>query len=170
MAILGAGAEGCALAVRAARAGYTVTLEDLMPGKRRAAAEVLATLPPAHAVILAATVEEAARDADLVVDFVPDELESKLEIFSLLDRMAPPHTIFATPTRVLSIADLASCTYRADRCVALRAENWLQGGEGEAIELVHAPAVGNETLAGVTEFLVSLGARVARAVDRAPLP
>ena len=28
------------------------------------------------------TVEDAVRDADLAVDFVPDELESKLEIFS----------------------------------------------------------------------------------------
>ena len=44
------------------------------------------------------------RTADLIVDCVPDELESKLEIFSLLDRMAPPLAIFVTKS--LSIADL----------------------------------------------------------------
>ena len=60
------------------------------------------------------------RTADLIVDCVPDELESKLEIFSLLDRMAPPLAIFVTPTGRLSIADLASCTYRADRCIAIQ--------------------------------------------------
>ena len=29
-----------------------------------------------------------------MIDCVPDELESKLEIFCLLDRMAPPRTVF----------------------------------------------------------------------------
>ena len=39
------------------------------------------------------TIEEAVREADLVIDCVPDELESKLEILWLLDRMAPPRTV-----------------------------------------------------------------------------
>ena len=69
---------------------------------------------------LATSVEDATRIADLVIDCVPDELESKLEIFSMLDRMAPPQTIFVTPTRALSIADLASCTYRAEKCIAVQ--------------------------------------------------
>ena len=54
------------------------------------------------------------------MDFVPDELESKLEIFSMIDRMAPPKTILCTPSYALSITDLASCVYRPDRCVAVR--------------------------------------------------
>ncbi len=58
--------------------------------------------------------EDAVREADLAIDFVPDELESKLEIFSMIDRMAPPQTILLTPTEALSITDLASCTYRPD--------------------------------------------------------
>lgn len=74
------------------------------------------------AVTFVDTIEEAVRDADLVIDCVPDELESKLEIFCLLDRMAPPRTVLATPTTRLSIADLASCTYRADKCVAIVSE------------------------------------------------
>jgi 3-hydroxybutyryl-CoA dehydrogenase len=65
------------------------------------------------------TVEAAVRHADLAIDCVPDELESKLEIFSLMDRMAPPRTVFATPTINLSIADLASCTYRPGQCIGL---------------------------------------------------
>jgi 3-hydroxybutyryl-CoA dehydrogenase len=36
--------------------------------------------------------------------------------------MAPPRTVLATPTMRLSIADLAACTYRAERCVAIVAE------------------------------------------------
>jgi 3-hydroxybutyryl-CoA dehydrogenase len=73
-------------------------------------------------VAFVSTIEDAVREADLVIDCVPDELESKLEIFWLLDRMAPPRTVLATPTTRLSIADLASCTYRADKCIAIAEE------------------------------------------------
>ena len=89
-----------------------------MPAKLRHAQEEFAGL--GRAVRLVATVEDAVWDADLVVDFVPDELESKLEIWSLIDRMAPPKTVMCTPSEVLSITDLASCTYRKDRCVMVR--------------------------------------------------
>lgn len=73
------------------------------------------------AVAFVSTIEDAVREADLAIDCVPDELESKLEIFCLLDRMAPPRTVLATPTTRLSIGDLASCTYRADKCIAIGA-------------------------------------------------
>lgn len=73
----------------------------------------------ADGVEFVSTIEDAVRSADLAIDCVPDELESKLEILWLMDRMAPPRMIIATPSIVLSIADLAGCTYRPDRCVAL---------------------------------------------------
>jgi 3-hydroxybutyryl-CoA dehydrogenase len=169
IAILGAGREGTWLAQRGADAGYRVTLEDLMPGKRRLAARQLAG--NAHAITYAGSVEEAVREAGLVIDFVPDELESKLEIFSLIDRMAPPHTILATPTRTLSIADLASCTYRAERCVSLR---FVEGFGGQAaafaVEVVHPPQAVPEVVDAVAAFWISLGADVTVSIDRAPLP
>jgi hypothetical protein len=115
VAIIGAGPLGRRLAFHAARAGFRVILEDVMPASLRHAEEALREeLGPSAMPLVgfARTVEDAVRDADLAIDCVPDELESKLEIFSLLDRMAPPRTIFATPTTNLSIADLASCTYR----------------------------------------------------------
>lgn len=86
---------------------------ELSPG-----ATELESLP----IRFVSSIEEAVRDADLAIDCVPDELESKLEILFLLDRMAPPRTVIATPTTQLSINDLASCTYRPDRCVAIAAE------------------------------------------------
>ncbi len=122
VAIIGAGPLGRRLALCAAQAGFRVILEDVMPSSLRHAEEALRLeLNPAAMplVSFASTVEEAVRDADLAIDCVPDELESKLEIFSLLDRMAPPRTVFLTPTTSLSIADLASCTYRPTRCIAV---------------------------------------------------
>ena len=122
VAIIGAGPLGRRLALHAARAGFRVVLEDVMPASLRHAEEALREALGREAMPLVAfarTVEEAVRHADLAIDCVPDELESKLEIFSLLDRMAPPRTVFATPSTNLSIADLASCTYRPGQCVAL---------------------------------------------------
>lgn len=122
LAIIGAGPLGRWLAARAAEAGHTVFLEDVMPLNLRHAQEELrqrlgpATLP---LVSFVSTIEDALRTADLAIDCVPDELESKLEIFCLMDRMAPPRTVFATPSTKLSIADLASCTYRPAQCVAI---------------------------------------------------
>jgi len=122
VAIIGAGPLGRRLALHAARAGFRVILEDVMPSSLRHAEEALRQELSPQAMPLvsfARTLEEAVREADLAIDCVPDELESKLEIFSLLDRMAPPRTVFATPTTNLSIADLASCTYRPGQCIGL---------------------------------------------------
>lgn len=125
VAIIGAGPLGRWLALSAARAGCRVLLEDVMPANLHHAREELRQqLGPTALPMVAfvSTIEDAVREADLAIDCVPDELESKLEIFCLLDRMAPPRTVLATPTTRLSIADLAACTYRADKCVAIVAE------------------------------------------------
>jgi len=92
VAIIGAGPLGRWLALGAARAGFRVLLEDVMPGNLHHAREsIRQQLSPEvlPAVGLVSTIEDAVRDADLVIDCVPDELESKLEILWLLDRMAP---------------------------------------------------------------------------------
>src|SRR3984885_11567694 len=123
VAIIGAGVAGRSFALACAGAGFHVVLEDVMPAKLRRAEEDFADLrlrAAAGSLELASTVEDAVRAADIAVDFVPDELESKLEIFSMIDRMAPPKTILCTPSEVLSITDLASCVYRPEQCVAVR--------------------------------------------------
>ena len=110
-------------------------------------------------VVFAGTVEDAVRDADLAIDCVPDELESKLEIFSLLDRMAPPRTIFATPTTQLSIADLAACTYRPGQCVAVRvhAVFLAQDAHAAAIPILITSRTTPETQSLVCGFWQQLG-------------
>ena len=102
--------------------------------------------------------EDAVREADVAVDFVPDELESKLEIFSMIDRMAPPKTILCTPSYALSITDLASCVYRPERCVAVRG-NLLRGGAAVApvVRVLYPAAAAGSTLAAIGEFLRTLG-------------
>jgi|GEM_PF-388257 3-hydroxybutyryl-CoA dehydrogenase len=168
VAVIGAGALGRSLAWQCAQAGLDVVLEDVLPSNLRRAQALLAEgeAPLPGRLRFASSVEDAVREADLVIDFVPDELESKLEIFSLLDRMAPPRTILCTPSNALSITDLASCTYRADRCVAVRAAGNSTVAEATAVPeatalcLLRSPMCAEATLQMVTTFWQSLGKTV----------
>ena len=159
VAVIGAGPAGRAFAFRCAHAGLRVALEDVMPEKLRRAqdeyAEFAAAAGEAGSLRYAMTVEDAVHDADLVIDFVPDELESKLEIFSLLDRMAPPRTILCTPTLALSVTDLASCTYRSALCVGLRAA----GSDVlvDEVGVIRSRFVAAESLAAVVLMLERMG-------------
>ena len=183
IAIIGAGPLGRSLALRAAQAGFRVVLEDVMPSNLRHAQEALrASLGESLvasgrgvqgngegrlAVSFASTVEEAVRQAEIAIDCVPDELESKLEIFCLLDRMAPPRTILLTPTTTQSIADLASCTYRPERClaIALSAQQLAEESSGSVVPLRRTSLTHPVAEALVVEFWNRLGCRVDMETD-----
>jgi 3-hydroxybutyryl-CoA dehydrogenase len=153
-----------------------VLLEDVMPGNLHHAQEWLRQQlgPGASAgaesggVTFVSTIEDAVREADLAIDCVPDELESKLEIFCLLDRMAPPRTVLATPSTHLSIADLASCTYRPERCVAIVAEaSSLAEGARTDILLRTTGSTSADTVVLLTRFWTRLGFKPAFELDPA---
>jgi len=79
VAVIGAGPLGRRLALAAARAGYRVVLEDVMPSNLRHAQESLREQLGAESMPLVtfmSSIEDAVRQADLVLDCVPDELES----------------------------------------------------------------------------------------------
>ncbi|WP_353062567.1 3-hydroxyacyl-CoA dehydrogenase NAD-binding domain-containing protein [Tunturibacter psychrotolerans] len=164
VAIIGAGVAGLSFALACVAAGFDVVLEDVMPANLwRAEAEYsdLSARVAAGSLELAQTVEDAVRTADIAVDFVPDELESKLEIFSMIDRMAPPKTILCTPSYALSITDLASCVYRPERCFAVRGD--LVRGDAAVAPLVRLlyPAATQESIVEtVRVFLSTLGVAV----------
>jgi 3-hydroxybutyryl-CoA dehydrogenase len=163
--IVGAGPLGRRLAFLSAQAGFRTILEDVLPSAlRNAAAEVqnfavAASLEQANPIEYASNLETAVREADLIIDCVPDELESKLEIFSLLDRMAPPRSILATPTTTQSIADLAACTYRPERCVALQLKPIFLGQVSlpEIIPIFHTPRTEGHVLEAIAIFWNALG-------------
>ncbi len=170
IAIIGAGSGGVISGARFAllcrRAGFSTVLEDVLPGNLRRAAEVIEAADPAFTPEFAGSIEDAVRDADLVLDTVPDELESKLEILSLLDRMAPPAALFATPTETLSIADLASCTYRPGQCFGLRFVSMTP----LRVALEYTASCAAATLERMHVFLTALGASVEAAEDTRALP
>jgi 3-hydroxybutyryl-CoA dehydrogenase len=172
VAIIGAGPLGRRLALGAVRAGYRVLLEDVMPGNLHHAKEsIRQELSPQAlpAVAFVSSIEDAVREADLVIDCVPDELESKLEILWLVDRMAPPRTVIATPTIHQSIGDLASCTNRREKCIAIAAApesltfaarmETPVGSAGAELVLRAAPFTSDETAALLVDFFRRLGFR-----------
>ncbi len=136
IAVIGAGPVGRAIAQLAARAGYRTILENLLPNAlRRAESEIRTQLDRAVAsggisadagnaafsrLEFADTVEDAARPADFVIEAVPEELESKIEIFTLLDKICRPGTILASHLSSLSITEISRVTYRAKNCLGMR--------------------------------------------------
>ncbi len=136
IAVIGAGSVGRGIAQLAAAGGYGTILEDLLPNAlRRAESEIRLQFDRAAAagvlssdaanaalsrVQFAGSVEEAARQADLVIEAVPEELESKIEMFTLLDKICRPGTILASHLCTLSITEIARVTYRARNCLGMR--------------------------------------------------
>src|SRR5512146_1391973 len=135
VAVIGAGIMGRGIAHVAALGGYRTILEDILPASlRRAEDEIRANLDKAielgkvaradadaafARLEYASTLEEAAREAELVIEAVPEEMESKIEIFTLLDKVCRPRTILASNTSSLSITEIASVTYRPRQCVGM---------------------------------------------------
>jgi len=174
VAVIGAGIMGRGIAHAAALGGYRTILEDLLPhALRRAESEIRTNLdkavelgkvtaPEANAAFerleYAGSVDEAAREADLVIEAVPEEMESKIEIFTLLDKICRPTTILASNTSSLSITEIASVTYRAKRCLGMHFFNPVH--KMKLLEVVRALETDDDTLATAVEVGRRMGKEV----------
>ncbi len=171
IAVIGAGIMGRGIGHAAALGGYRTILEDLLPNAlRRAENEIRANLDKAvelgkanskdadaafARVEYAGSVEEAAREADLVIEAVPEEMESKIEIFTLLDKICRPGTIFASNTSSLSITEIASVTYRPRKCLGMHFFNPVH--KMKLLEVVRALETDDDTLATAAEVGKRMG-------------
>lgn len=165
IAVIGAGIMGRGIAQAAALGGYRTVLEDLLPAAlRKAEDEIRAHLDKAVAlekvapdqakaalgrIEFAGSVEEAGRKADLVIEAVPEEMESKIEIFTLLDKICPPSTILASNTSSLSVTEISSVTYRAKKCLGMHFFNPVH--KMKLLEIVRALETDDETIAAAVE-------------------
>ncbi len=174
IAVIGAGTMGRGIAHAAALGGYRTILEDILPAAlRRAETEIRANLDKAvelgkvtaasaSAAIArleyAGSVEEAARQADLVIEAVPEEMESKIEIFTLLDKICRPATILASNTSSLSLTEIASVTYRPRQIVGMHFFNPVH--KMKLLEVVRALETDDDTLATAGEVGRRMGKEV----------
>lgn len=169
--IIGASRLGSGIARVTALGGYAAILEDVLPElceqgideirrmlddavrgskiARQAADAAVAN------VTTAATVEDVCRVADLLIDALPEELELKLEIFTIFDKFAKPGAILASTTTTVAIQDLAEMTYRTEDCVGLR----FAGSEGtmERLEILRARDTADAVVEACCEFARRVG-------------
>jgi len=136
IAVIGAGVMGSGIAQVLAQAGHEVhgtdvddaavarAVENVTKGRygfdravtrgkleREAADAALARL---H---FSTDFERAVREAELVIECVPEQLDLKVKVFRDLDRLAPPETILASNSSGFPLAALAAATNRPERVI-----------------------------------------------------
>lgn len=174
IAIIGAGNLGREIAEFALRGGYRVVLEDVSVTalewtiaaiQKRSDAHLRASRIDAVSrdtsssrLSAAHSAESAIREADLIIETVADELEMKLELFTIFDKFAKPGALLASTTHSLSIDDLADMTFCTDRCVGMR----FLGGAGNVrcLELVRGRATSDRTAEICREVGLRMGLQV----------
>ena len=178
--VIGAGRVGRGIALAAAMGGYRTILEDLLPNAlRHAEIEIRTSLDQATTLgrissaaadaalshmEFADSVEDAARPADLVIEAGPEEMESKIEIFTLLDKICRPGTILVSNLAVLSISEIARVTYRARNCVGMR---FFDAETGKRLEIIRGLETDDDTLSAAVEVGKRMGKEVVVVKDAA---
>jgi 3-hydroxybutyryl-CoA dehydrogenase len=138
--VVGAGTIGFQIAQLAAQLGYKVTLQDIDEGMLKAKAQEIKngfkkffvdkgkmTQEKADEIFasmkFATDLREAAKDADLVIESIPEKMDLKMKLFKELDAICPPHTLLATNTSSLSVTEIGSLTKRQDKVVGWHFSN-----------------------------------------------
>src|SRR5579864_8575960 len=168
VAVIGAGDRGREMAAAALRAGYHTILEDMSQPRLEQAAAALSGLGEGarSRLVLTSNLEDALRQADLVIEAVAEELEMKIEMFTIFDKFAKPDAILASSTLSLSIADMASVTFCAERCIGMRFPAAANGKN--ILELVCAPETSEETVTACTEVARRMGKEIIVAREMEP--
>ena len=171
VAVIGAGTMGHGIAYVAAASGYDVCLVDADPavlahGVRRVheafdkAIERGKATPEIRAAALerltsSVSAADASRDAELVIEAVPERLELKRSIFRDLERVVSPQAILATNTSSLSITRIAEGLGHPERVIGLHFFNPVP--VMKLLEIVRGDATGEPIVEASRTFATSLG-------------
>lgn len=172
--IVGATTHGCAIAALAARASYRTILEDNSAfALERGIAGIAGALDrevfagaiscdsregALARIVTAASLQDACREADLIIEAAADEEEMKIELFTIFDKFAKPGAIFASTSASVPIDDLAAITVFPERSIGMR---FLPDARRTvALELVRGRKTSEETMAACREFGGRLGLEV----------
>ncbi len=171
IAVLGAGTMGHGIAQVAAMSGYEVVMRDIKEEflqngldriraslekfvkKGRMTEEEMGRILSRIRTTL--SLEEAVREADFVIEAIPEVFDLKAETFRTVDAAAPDHTILATNTSSLPITELASVTSRPDRFVGMHFFNPPQ--IMKLVEVVRGDGTSDETVKITVDLARSMG-------------
>src|SRR5258706_14038639 len=172
--IIGAGTMGRGIAYAAAVGGYRTILEDVMPetlakgmawigqsldeGVQRGKLEAATRDAALARIETSSSVENVCREANFLIEAVPEEMELKLELFTLFDKFAKPKAVLASNTSSLSVAEMAEMTYRPELCVGMHFFNPVP--KMKLIEIVKAPKRADEAIGVCREVGGRMGKEV----------
>lgn len=172
--VIGAGTMGRGIAYAAAIGGYRTVLEDVSPEMleqgteyiRRALDEGVSrgkvTEQQQKAAVAglstARSVDAVCREADLLIEAVPEEMEIKLELFTMFDKFAKPNAILASNTSSLSVTELAAITSRAGDCIGMHFFNPVP--KIKLLEIVRALETSEATVSACAEVGRRMGKEV----------
>jgi 3-hydroxybutyryl-CoA dehydrogenase len=173
-AVIGAGTMGLGVAECFAAAGIGVRLTDATPELTRKAKERLVERARGHAeagllsteaaerareVGTADDASAAARDADLVFEAVPEDLDLKHEILTACSDAAPREAVIVSNTSSFPMDELAKSVEHPGRFLGTHWFNppeWTPG-----VEVIPAAATDPEVVERVVGFLRDIGKRPA---------
>ena len=181
IAVIGAGTMGRGIVYAAAFGGYKTVLEDISPrvleqatswirqsfdeGVARGKVEAGVRDKALSLISTSIDVKDAIREAELIIEAVPEELEMKLELFTIFDKFAKAGAVFASNTSSLSITCFTDITGSRDRCIGMHFFNPVP--KMKLIELVRTPHTSDETVATCREVARRMGKEVVL-VNEAP--
>jgi len=170
IAVIGAGQMGNGIAQVAASAGYDVLMVDikqdfvdkglstiekslskLVSKERMTQSDANDTL----ARISTSIDRNDCRDADLVVEAVPEVLDLKTSIFAELDKICKPECILASNTSSISISTIANSTTRPDKVIGMHFMNPVP--IMKLVEIINGDKTSNATNAAVVSAAEHMG-------------
>ena len=168
--IVGAGTMGHSLAQAFAQGGFNVWLNDvqeaILSKARSLIASNLMTLvelgvlpknqqtPILNRIQTTTNIEEAAKEADLVVEAIIEDAGAKKEMFRTLDKICPPQAILASNTSYMDIFKFVE-TKRPEKVLIT---HWFAPPHIiPLVEIVCGPKTAPETVDVVKALLVKLG-------------
>lgn len=173
IAVIGAGVMGRGIAHAAIISNHDVTLQDISAealenAKKQIAADVEKAISRGFSpesdrkaienIRYTTGLEEAVKDADLVIEAILEKMELKIEVFQKLDEICPPHTILATNTSTMSPTEIGAQTKRASQTIAMHFFNPVP--RMKLVEIVRGLDTSNDTYEFVKQVALSMNKEV----------
>ena len=164
--VAGSGVLGNQIAVQCAFHGFNVTIYDINDGAIAKAKTRFTDLATQHqhdlgktdAQVAAASnnlayttdLNEALKDADLLIEAVPESLDIKQDFYQKASAAAPAKTVFASNSSTLLPSVLSTFTNRPEKFLMLHFANHIH--IRNTVELMAAPSCDPQVYADVIEF------------------
>lgn len=169
--VIGAGNMGHQISLAAAIAGYKVSCTDISQEMLDKAASFVQTYLPERVakgkltqeqadqaknnISFTQNLEEAAGDADFVIEAAVEKMDIKRKLFADLDRIAPPHAILATNSSYIVSSKVADATKRPDKVCNMHFFN--PALVMKLVEVVQGPHTSPETAQVTMDLCAKLG-------------